>query len=150
MKIMLEEVAKCEWLVWVTDSDIEVKNLEGSSIRDSEWYVNGNKKQAHEWITGEKFGKCSNKFCFNDACDTAHVIVKGSERIGLVPLCKSCNNPYKRFWFKLRIGSLIVPLLRVLTPHPNSCVYNTNSDEDFGRADNPQTTISHLKKRFYT
>jgi hypothetical protein len=47
MKIMLEEVAKCEWLVWVTDSDIEVKNLEGSSIRDSEWYVNGNKKQAH-------------------------------------------------------------------------------------------------------
>jgi hypothetical protein len=151
MKIMLlYYVAKCEWLAWKTESGIEVKNLEGSSSRDSEWYVNGNKKQAYEWITGEKFGKCSNKFCFDDACDTAHVIVKGSGRVGLVPLCKSCNNPYKRFWFKLRIGSLIVPLLRVLTPHPNSCVYNPRNDKDFGFADNPQTNILYLKKRIYT
>jgi len=151
MKIMLlYYVAKCEWLAWKTESGIEVKNLEGSSSRDSEWYVNGNKKQAYEWITGEKFGKCSNKFCFDDACDTAHVIVKGSGRVGLVPLCKSCNNPHKLSWFKLRKGSLIVPLLRVLTPHPNSCVYNPRNDKDFGFADNPQTNILYLKKRIYT
>ena len=135
---MLYYVAKCEWFALVTGSDTRVRNLSGSGSKDSEWYVNGNKKQAYEWITGENFGKCSSEYCSEDACDTAHVVVDGQTRIGLVPLCKSCNNPYRRFWFILKKGSLIVPLLRVLTPHPNRCVYNTDYDDPIQRPINPQ------------
>ena len=138
---MLEEVAKCEWVVWVTSSDTWVRNLIGSGEEDSEWYVNGRKKLAYEWVTGEKFGECSNEFCFDDACDTAHVVIEGQERVGLVPLCRSCNNPRKRFWFKLREGSLIVPLLRVLTPYRNRCVYNIDYDIPLQRPINPQICI---------
>ena len=138
---MLYDVAKCEWLVWVACSDTWVRNLSGSVSKDSEWYINGPKKQAYEWVTGENFGKCSNEFCFDDACDTAHVVVNGQTRIGLVPLCKSCNNPHKLSWFKLRKGSLIVPLLRVLTPYPNRCVYNIDYDDPLQRPINPQICI---------
>ena len=138
---MLYDVAKCEWLAWVAGSDTWVRNLRGSGSKDSEWYINGPKKQAYEWVTGENFGKCSNEFCFDDACDTAHVVVDGQTRIGLVPLCKSCNNPYNLCWFKLRKGSLIVPLLRVLTPYPNRCVYNIDYDDPLQRPINPQICI---------
>jgi hypothetical protein len=138
---MLFKVAKCEWVTWVTGSDTRVRNLSGSGHEDSEWYVNGQKKQAYEWITGEKFGECSSEYCSNVACDTAHVVVDGQTRIGLVPLCRSCNSPHRRFWFILKKGSLIVPLLRVLTPHRSRCVYNTDYDDPLQRPINPQICI---------
>jgi len=140
-------VVKLEWLCLMPcDANLIAKNVKGTGCKRSKYYVHGNKKEALERIIGEKFDTCSNKNCSNKAYVSAHIVIKGLNRICLTPLCRKCNNPI-RDDFKLRVGSYIIPLLFVKTSSPNQCIFNTMYDTPLQKPLNPQKSYNQLKKR---